>query len=238
MIKGKKRQIDKHGFVKSTEFEVVHSSENSVTFITTANEQTLENYPFNFTLTITYEVAGSRLLQKITTENTGQSEMIYALGLHPGFDFSNLGYNFSDCLLNFNEDITINRPRLTDKLQWDFENTTQLETNNGILPLSDELFFGKPIVIDNLTSNNITVLAKNNSENSTGENYKKIISFKYKNFKLFGMWHADNSPILCLEPWTSHVAFLPYEKSLEENSTMCRLTAGEQHFYETQTVFY
>ena len=48
--------MPKHGFCKESEFEVTEQTENSVTFLLKANEETQKHYPYDFELRLSYHL--------------------------------------------------------------------------------------------------------------------------------------------------------------------------------------
>ena len=56
-MKGQVYPLVKHGFCKDTEFEVKDLSDDTVTFLLHANEETLKSYPYQFELSLTYHLS-------------------------------------------------------------------------------------------------------------------------------------------------------------------------------------
>ena len=60
--KGKDYEITtRHGFARTEDFDFVEKTENSLKFRFSSNKETLEKYPFEFELFITYTIAGNTL---------------------------------------------------------------------------------------------------------------------------------------------------------------------------------
>ena len=213
-IKGKEYHMVQHGFLKELEFTQVENTGSEMVLEAMYSEETLKKYPFKFKVTIKFSVEGNKFNQLYTVQNLDDSTMTYGFGLHPGFNTEGFGYKFDECCIDFNEDIKINRPSNVDGFQWDFTNRVNIPTHDGVMDFSEEVFKTKPIVLDNLKSKKVSLKSK------TGE---LLLNFYHENFNFFAFWHADNSPIICFEPWASHNAFLPVGENLEDNLTMEKL---------------
>ena len=84
-MKGQVYPLVKHGFCKDTEFEVKDLSDDTVTFLLHANEETLKSYPYQFELSLTYHLSDNELSMEYRVVNHDTEEMFYHIGAHPGF---------------------------------------------------------------------------------------------------------------------------------------------------------
>ena len=97
--------MPKHGFCKESEFEVTEQTENSVTFLLKANEETLKHYPYDFELYLSYHLNGSTLSIDYRVINKDSDIMYYHIGAHPGFMCPvNNGENIENCILRFEKE--------------------------------------------------------------------------------------------------------------------------------------
>ena len=105
VIKDHIYQMPKHGFCKESEFEVTEQTENSVTFLLKANEETLKHYPYDFELYLSYHLNGSTLSMDYRVINKDSDIMYYHIGAHPGFMCPvNNGENIENCILRFEKE--------------------------------------------------------------------------------------------------------------------------------------
>ena len=101
-IKGHVYPLVKHGFCKDTEFEVKDLSDDTVTFLLHANEETLKSYPYQFELSLTYHLSDNELSMEYRVVNHDTEEMFYHIGAHPGFMLPvSSGETLADCELVF-----------------------------------------------------------------------------------------------------------------------------------------
>lgn len=229
VIGGCEYHIPKHGFLMQTFFNTLAHTEDTLLLRTVSSDETRKMYPFNFQIDVKFQLKAATLHQDIIIHNTGKEEMIYGFGLHPGFMVADREDHFAKCSLDFHQDLTLLRPSLTADFQWDFNHRILVRTQNGILLLNDEIFDGKPIILDMLNSNRVTAYQDDGTA---------LFDYCFSGFQYFGMWHANHAPFVCLEPWTSHSAFLPGYTCLEDNPTMCRLHPGCEDMYHTELILH
>lgn len=86
---GKTYDMNQHGFARDSMFKVEEVTEDSATFSLSENEETLEKYPFEFQLFITYTLEKKRVTVTYEVKNTSDKEkMYYGIGGHPAFNVS------------------------------------------------------------------------------------------------------------------------------------------------------
>jgi galactose mutarotase-like enzyme len=71
-----------HGFAMSEAFEVVGQGADHITLRLTQSAATLAQYPFPFSLEVTYRREASGVEVSGLVRNTGDTPMPYAFGLH------------------------------------------------------------------------------------------------------------------------------------------------------------
>lgn len=117
---GREYHIPKHGFLMQTFFNTLAHTEDTLLLRTVSSDETRKMYPFNFQIDVKFQLKAATLHQDIIIHNTGKEEMVYGLGLHPGFMVADDGDHFAKCSLDFHQDLTLLRPSLTADFQWDF----------------------------------------------------------------------------------------------------------------------
>ena len=100
MYEGKRYDMRIHGFLKRLEFSVIESDESHVVMSVSENEETLKEYPFAFTVTVSYTADKCKLLSTYSIKNNSDRVMPFAFGLHPGFNiFTEGGITTDDYIL-------------------------------------------------------------------------------------------------------------------------------------------
>ena len=83
-VDGTAYPMGQHGFARDLPFTIVSQSDDSVTLRLIESEATCARYPYPFQLDITTRVGPAHLDFEIWIENTGGTNLPYALGFHPG----------------------------------------------------------------------------------------------------------------------------------------------------------
>ena len=84
-FEGQKYQLPRHGFARECEFEITEKTEDSATFTLKYSKETLEIYPFEFTLCIQFYLIVNKLFIKYIVSNASSKKMYYSIGAHPAF---------------------------------------------------------------------------------------------------------------------------------------------------------
>ena len=82
---GNKYSMLQHGFARNMEFEVIQQTENSLSMQLTANEETQNQYPFDFVLKISYILLENCLDVHYSVSNLSSLSLNSALGISRTF---------------------------------------------------------------------------------------------------------------------------------------------------------
>lgn len=86
MHQNKKYKVPVHGFASQENFKIDSHSSSKVTFVLIQNEETKKLYPFDFTLSVTYEIIEDEVQVSLHVKNTSCDIILpYSIGWHPGF---------------------------------------------------------------------------------------------------------------------------------------------------------
>ncbi len=183
--------MSQHGFARDMDFEVIETSNDSIKYKVTSNEETKKLYPYSFELTIKYTLLDNGVKIDWNVLNTDSREIYFSIGAHPAFnitsdnELSNYYLEF-ECRENI-EQITLDGP---------FNCKTKEIDKLDNLDLSSEIFKDDAIIYTNIDKINL----KSKSE-------KEYISVSFKDFPLVGIWtpyYEDTNttaPFICIEPW-------------------------------------
>ena len=94
IINGKTYKMGQHGFARDMEFEELEKNERGHKYVLESNSKTLEKFPFEFSLYVTYLIEDNTLITKYNVVNKDKKEMIFGIGAHPAFicDYSSGNY--------------------------------------------------------------------------------------------------------------------------------------------------
>lgn len=222
--KGKTYPMSQHGFARDEMFEVTEQTDEKVVLTLKSNEKTKEVYPFDFLLSVSYEVWGEGLRVRFKVDNTGDEEMLFALGGHPAFNVpleENL--SFEDYFFSFSPQ----KSRVKIPLEGPFANLDQKtigQTNTNIR-ISHDLFQNDALIFETKGLNTFTISAEDSPHS---------VTLSYNHIPYVGFWspYPKESPFVCIEPWWGFADPVDSTGKLEEKPGMNQLAPGEQ--FKTQ----
>lgn len=220
---GRKYQLPRHGFARDYDFEITESTVDTATFTLKHSHQTLEIYPFEFTLSIKYYILESKLFIRYIVTNTSSINMYYSIGAHPAFSIVGSFENYS---LEFDRADNLTTYKLSNNLFSGDTNEIVLEDN--VLPLNYSLFEQDAIVLKNATTSHLTLL-KN-----------KVPKFKvsFPDFPFLGIWTKKKAPFICIEPWLGLADIHHTSGKLEEKEGILSLAPGSTQSHQWNVEFY
>ena len=217
---GKTYEMTLHGFAKRTEFTVASHTDEEIVFTLSQTEATLAEYPFPFTLTVTYTLVGSEIRSSLTVKNTGDGTLPFTLGAHPGFRVPLDAGDFSDWRLRFPDGASPDRLVFSDTCFNTGKKRAFPLVDGDTLPLSHDLFDNDAIFLSRVPD-------RVRLESSGSSRFVEMI---YPDFPYLGFWHKPKSdaPYVCIEPWCGLPTF---DGEIEDFATKCdmfRLPAGKE----------
>lgn len=185
-VSGKQFSMSQHGFARDRSFTVESQTEASATFLFCSDMGTYSIYPFSFEYRVIYTLQDSGILVQYTVKNTGDVELPYSVGGHPGFALSDDLSNYQLC---FPGSLKIERHLLEGS---QFSGQTETMIIDGILPLSYELFERDAIVFIEPPFKTLTLAHKVKGP---------VLTVSSDQWDALGIWTKKEAPFLCIEPW-------------------------------------
>lgn len=184
VIQGKEYTMGNHGFARSAEFDVVDVTDDSVTLLLASTTETLEQYPFEFNLYVTYKLIEKKVEISYSIINESNKDMPFNFGLHPAFK----------CPVEENEKF--------EDYRIEFSNKETLHGMYGPLGLHNE----KIIPCDySLYETNPTICFEYPQSSSvTLTNGIHGVKVNLVGYRWLAFWTKPNAPYVCIEPWHSH----------------------------------
>lgn len=230
-INGNWYEMRQHGFARQKEFSLASQSEESLSLKLSSDHETLEKYPFPFSLTVTYTMTEAGLETAFSVENTGDKVLPFSIGGHPGFNIP-VGEEaaFEDYTICFEKPETQDCPLIDpDTALIDGKNTGFQMKDQREIPLRHDLFYTDALIFENLNSEKVQVVNK-----KTG----KGVEMSFAGFPLFGIWSARNDgPYVCLEPWTGCATLTSEGDEFTEKKNTTFLPAGGRAEYSFSVRF-
>lgn len=184
---GKEYILGKHGYARTSEFEIESVQSDRAVFKLSSNEETLKKYPFKYDFRITYSLEGSKIKVEYALSNKGEGDMYFSVGAHEAYACPE---GIEEYSVIFDEEENLDAADLDGSL---LKHTTT-SWGKGIkeLALKQEHFVPDALVFLDLKSRG--VILKNRKT-------KEEIKVKFEGFDYFLIWTKPGAKYVCLEPW-------------------------------------
>ncbi len=211
-----------HGFGRDVEHSFQGTEGNAMRFVLRANEATLAKFPRDFALESTFTLEGRTLCQTITVTNTGDRELRFGFGFHPGFTLP-----FDETHVTEDYEFRFDAPQTPVVIETDPSvglvtgNTRVLMTDSAAIPMDDRMFDHDSICMSRLTAKTLSVVEKD-----TG----RRIDVDLEGFPYTLIWSAVGNPQLhfvCIEPWHSLPDTVTASGDWNEKPCAAALAPGE-----------
>ena len=190
---GLEYELPKHGFARTSRFDIEEASPSYCRFRLCSSEATLKGYPFPFQLDVSYAVEGATLSIIASVANTGSSGMPVSFGFHPAFRWP-LPYgaprDAHEIRFEQEETAPVRRP-----LEGLIKRETEVSPVQGhTLALRDDLFEADALVFDQLRSRSVEY----------GAHESASLRVDFPDMPHLGIWTKPGSGFICIEPWQGH----------------------------------
>ena len=184
-------ELPRHGFARGKVFSIVHHGAAEVTFELSADASTLAVYPFNFSLSVKFEVSDRTLTVTASIRNTGDGTMPASFGYHPALRWPlPYGRSRSSHFIEFEVDEPAPVRRLDSSgLLLPQGHTTPVIRRR--LTLTDEVFSSDVVIFDQLRSKHATYGAEDGPR----------IRLDFPDAAYLGIWSKPGAQFVCIEPW-------------------------------------
>jgi galactose mutarotase-like enzyme len=226
-LDGVEYEMPKHGFARRSDFKVVQSDTDSVTFRLTDSEASRPHYPFAFALEMAFSVNERTLSMTATVRNTGDVSMPASFGFHPAFAWP-LPYGGSkeEHLVRFEHDEPGALKEISpDGLIAAAQRVTPVAGN--VLHLEDALFTNDALVWDELASRRLHY----------GVPGKPGLDISFPDTEKLGIWMKPGARYLCIEPWAGIADPEGYSGDFTEKPGIFEIASGgERRFRMAVTI--
>lgn len=228
--KGRAYKAGQHGFARDLEHILVKQTADTLVLELHTSAETLERWPFAFTLTSTFRLEGKTVHHTLTVTNEGGEAMPFGIGYHPAFavPFDD-AHDTGDYEFRFDQPespVVIDaRPNglLSGKnyFQW---------KNARCIPLDDRMFDNDSYCMAGLRSATLGVYEKDTGRNITCD----ISGYPYTL-----IWSALSEKLrfVCIEPWHSLTGAETDTQEWNDRAAAKVLAPGEQFSTTLSTTF-
>ena len=214
---GQTFNLSQHGFARDSEFEVESKSQNKITFVLRANEQTKEKYPFEFTLKLHYELLGNKLVIGYEVMNNDNKEMYFSIGGHPAFNCPMFeDETMEDYVIEFEALEEAKKLGITPEVYLSGEiEDYKVKT----IPLSHDFFKDGVTILTALQSQKVTL--KSLKHNSS-------VTISRAQLPFLGLWSPEKgAPFVCIEPWVGHTDYVTNSVEISRKEDFIKLGVGD-----------
>lgn len=234
----------KHGFARDMDFQKVRDDGTRLEFELNSNASTLACYPFPFRLSVVYTLRDSAVDVEWKVTNTGPDSMSFQIGTHPAFNYPLL----SDSDIESGTEImklrltdsnrrgyfafdtnpqTLISSLIKDKGCIDPKEKLNLDTDEGMLPLTTDLFDDDALIFEDGQMQAVTLC---------DDSRKPYITMQF-DAPVVGVWSParKNAPFICIEPWYGRADEVGYMGYYEDRRWTQHLLSG-QHFVFRYTI--
>lgn len=219
-VGGVEYKMKMHGFTRNSLLSVSEKSDEKIVFTLKSSEATLAQYPFDFVLTVTYELSGKSLKLSLLVENKSDKIMPYMLGWHPGFNLdTRSGAGIEDFALEFEKSGPL--------LHYPIYPNGHIAGVGNEYKISDSKYQLNEKEIYDIDTMIFSEMG--NSARLTAKNAERGVKISWsENLPFLCVWKepVSSAEFICIEPWSD----LPTCGRVEENfdvKKLSRLGAGD-----------
>lgn len=197
---GRPCRMDRHGFARRSEFSLAEQGEDYAVLELRENEETLERYPYPFSLKVAHRLSDSGFSTTFTVKNTGDAPMPFCIGAHTAIRCPlRPGERFEEYELVFEKPEQAGSHLLSPSGVILHDSRRLMLNGSRTLPLDYSLFQEMDTVIfSGLRSGQASLLHR-----ETGRG----VCLDFHEFPMVAFWTNPGAPYLCLEPWQGCAAY-------------------------------
>ena len=212
---GKEYVMPKHGFGSSVTFTVEYANDKKAVLVHRSTAETKLCYPFDYELRITYELKNTTLSISYQVDNKSKEAMYFSIGAHEGY-YTPEGIENYDVVFPQNE--TLNSYVLYGNLLSD--QLLPIIKDCNVLPLYEKYFTVDALVFKELKSKSAILRSR------TGG---RTIKLDFEFAPYFLIWHKQNAPYICLEPWDGVQDIVGSDYDITKKEGIIKLDEGKTY---------
>ncbi|RDI58565.1 aldose 1-epimerase family protein [Microvirga subterranea] len=217
VINGLEYNLKQHGFARTSPFDIVEVGPDSCQLMLRSSPLTLEQYPFDFELNVTYRADGLKLVIEAAALNVGKRAMPVSFGFHPAFRWPlPYGGTREAHEIRFERAETQPLPRLIDGLLGPVARRTPVK--DRLLSLHDDLFADGALIFDQLESRTVDY----------GVPGRRSITVSFPNMPHLGIWTKPGAGFVCIEPWQGYASPTGFDGELVHKPGIVLIGPGDR----------
>ncbi|GLF89422.1 aldose 1-epimerase [Bacillus safensis] len=187
-------ELTQHGFLRDVDFDLYEETKHAVTFQYESKGRHIEQYPYEFTARIRYELLENGLKISWEIDYDGEDTMYFSIGGHPAFHVPLVE---GEQTVDYSLKLTPSTEQLP--VQYELRNSLVREKGEGIqldpIQLRPELFQHDAMIFSHINRVSLTSRAGHGVE------------VDLTDFPFVGIWSPYDqekgtmAPFVCIEPW-------------------------------------
>jgi len=214
-LDGQEYALPKHGFARTSRFEVVEHSDAYARFRLAESAATLAVYPFRFELELAFALAGATLSMTATVRNPGGPPLPFSFGFHPAFAWPLPGGAAKE-----DHAIVFEREESGDIRRIDAQGLVARSEPTPVvgreLALDSALFEDDALIWDRLASRGCTYGAQGGSS----------LAIAFPDTPMLGVWQKPGARYICIEPWAGIADPAGFAGDFRDKPGVMELAAG------------
>lgn len=220
--KGGEIRLSQHGFARDMDFELVHQTQTSVTYRLDSCEKTLEVFPMEFRLEISYTIEDKSVIVGWRVENIGKDELAFQIGAHPAFYFADFDPNVPERgYLSFDSSKPLEYIIPVGKGCTGPEKYVLERDEEGMMPIALGSFKVGTYVFEESQIKKITLCDRAR---------KPYVSVEFDT-PIVALWSPSEEhpdvPFICIEPWYGRCDMYGYQGEFTDREHIWKLSPGE-----------
>ena len=219
-LDGREYALSKHGFARTSLFELAQHDESRVRFRLGDNQATRAVYPFAFALDVEFALAGAQLAMIATVRNPGTAPLPFSFGFHPAFAWPLPGGGAKE-----DHAIVFAHEEPQDVLRLDGDGLVARAEPTPVagreLRLRHELFDDDALIWDHLASRSLSYGAPTGAK----------LDIAFPDTSILGIWQKAGARYLCIEPWAGIGDPAGFEGDLRDKPGIVQLGAGDSRSF-------
>ena len=214
-VEGTEYALPKHGFARTSRFELAEQDAERVRFRLAESEATLAAYPFRFVLEMAFALAGATLSMVATVHNPGTVPLPFSFGFHPGFAWPLPGGAAkADHAIVFEREETEAIRRIDGEGLVARSEPTPVVGRT--LALGPVLFEDDALIWDRLASRGCTYGAPGGAR----------LDIAFPETPMLGVWQKPGARYICIEPWAGIADPAGFAGDFRDKPGVMALAAG------------
>lgn len=219
-VAGKRYPLSRHGFARTSTFELIEAQPSSCLWRLRATEETRARYPFAFRLDMAYAIDGDRLTMSATVANEGDGPMPASFGFHPAFRWP-----LKPGLPREQYEVRFDKPEPAPLRALDnnlLGGTVPSPLRGNRLALADSLFTRNALIWDDLQSRSLTYSGPSGPS----------LRLDFPQMPHLGIWTKPGAGYVCLEPWQGFASPVGFDGELSEKPGIVVLDPASTRRFE------